>query len=369
MADKQQPVILVGGHWSPAQAVAEKLVDQGKQIYFIGRRYSSSQGKTDSWEYSECQRLGYDFLPLDSARFHRHSWWQTWRELPRFFRACYRSWQYLRQLKPVAVVSFGGYLSLPVGLAAKLMGIRLIIHEQTATAGLANRVLARLADKVAISFPSSQAFFPQDKLVFVGNPVRSQLLNSAVPKKSHQHTHPTILVMGGNQGFARLNRLILEALPEWCQKYRLVHSFGRHPEQQPLYQAAVRLAKNCRSYQPFLFLDAQQLAKHLIEADLVISRAGANTCYELALLNQPAILIPLEKTGQTGEQQANANWLQRLGLVEVLSEPQLSVKQLERLIDQMLANLPSYRLSRKQQEKYFPQDAAAALAQLVLKND
>ena len=246
----------------------------------------------------------------------------------------------LRRFRPDVVFLKGGYVCLPVGLAARLLKIPYVIHESDMAPGLTNRVLARWAERIAVGFPvKGYRDWPLSKLVFTGNPVRPEILRAhrleglAAFKLTPEL--PVVLVTGGSQGAREINELVLDALPDLLNKYQVVHQTGEGEYDRLLFELGRRQAlAHPERYHPQPFI-MKEMPAALAAADVVVGRAGAQTIAELAVLSKPTILIP--NTGMAGHQQENAKVLARAGAVRVLdgqrARPAQLVGEIKRILD------------------------------------
>jgi len=220
----------------------------------------------------------------------------------------------LGRLKPAAVFSKGGYVTVPVVFAARMLGVPVVSHESDAEPGLATRINSRFSRRILVSFEESPAFFPpsaRDRIEISGNPVRSELfLGDAAEgsKKAGPGTKPLLLVLGGSQGARQINELIAACRAELLQDWRIVHQAGSWdalPDPVP-------------GYSPRTYI-GQELADLLAAARLVVCRAGASTLWELAALGKPSVLIPLGTASSRGDQQSNARIFASRGASVVLT--------------------------------------------------
>ncbi|MEV0594916.1 UDP-N-acetylglucosamine--N-acetylmuramyl-(pentapeptide) pyrophosphoryl-undecaprenol N-acetylglucosamine transferase [Nonomuraea cavernae] len=225
---------------------------------------------------------------------------------------------------PDVVLSTGGYVAVPIGVAAKLIRRPLVMHEQTTVVGLANRMLARLATRIALSHESSLEYLPasaRDKAVVTGNPIRPELLHgsqaAAYDLFGLTFEVPLIYVTGGAQGSKQINTLIAEILPGLLPHAQVVHQCGpAWIEQMRAIQLPPELADR---YHPVPYVGAE-LADLYAAADVVIARSGAGTVSELTAVGRPSVLIPLIPTGGD-EQRKNAAYLVSAGAARALLEP------------------------------------------------
>src|SRR3990167_6775375 len=168
-------IVIIGGHLTPALSVIEAL-PKDAQILYIGRKYSLEGDKALSLEYQAITKKGIPFSAIKTGRLQRRITRYTLPSLVKIPYGFGQSLTILRRFKPNVVVGFGGYVSLPVILAAKTLKIPIVIHEQTLEAGFTNKIVAGFADKICISFESSHKYFPKEKTVLTGNPIRRTLI-------------------------------------------------------------------------------------------------------------------------------------------------------------------------------------------------
>lgn len=300
-------IVLTGSHLTPALALKAKLPEH-------------------AWQVIE--------LKIPSPKFSRHQPILAALSLIKLPLSFFRAYQSLLKIKPRLVVSFGGYVALPVCAAAKLLNLPLIIHEQTFKAGLTSRLTALLADKIAISWPSSRPYFSKNKTVLTGNPIRKEILN--IKLNARRHALPAVYITGGHQGSKIINATVAKILPQLLKNFTVYHQFG-------LAQSELAYEKQREFKHPRYILkrwfSAPQLAKILQQTNLVISRSGVNTITELAYLQLPAVLIPLT-TAQKNEQITNARFLESLGLAIILPQSELNPPHLLRVIKTALKQLP-----------------------------
>ncbi len=338
-------IAIVGGHLSPALGVIDALPEKDS-VVFLGRKYALEGDKTVSLEYNEITKRGITFLPLTTSRLQRKL---TARTLPSFLKlpvGLYQAVSYLRKENPDVVLTFGGYLSIPVGYAAKFLGIPLVIHEQTLEAGLANKVLGKIAQRVCVSWETSTHYFPKTKTVVTGNPLKEFKVGSfpfSFAKKDSGL--PLIYITGGSTGSHAINSLVLGSLPELVENYRIIHQTGDSKEFRDydrLISAKSKLGSDKRDrYIVEKFIQPNSVGSVLEEATVVVSRSGMNTVNELMYFGKPAVLIPLPH-GQKQEQANNARFLQNLGLAVVLPQETATAAAFAKTIDEMVSHKDKY---------------------------
>ncbi len=282
-----------------------------------------------------------------------------------------QAWMHLGRLKPHVVVATGGFVAVPTALAAALRRRPLLAHEQVVVPGLANRLIARLADRVAVTFAASAPAFPAEKVVVTGNPIRPELLAGtrarAFQRFDFDPATPLVYVTGGAQGSHRINQAVgavLEPLLGLCQ---LVHQcgdnefydLGRLTHQRealaPPLRARYRVAPFVTDALPDLYA----------AATLVIGRAGAGTVTELCALGLPAILIPLP--GARGDEQtANARVMADAGAAVLLAQAELSPDRLVEVVHDLLADPARLGEMGARARSLATPDAATRLVELIL---
>lgn len=296
-----------GGHFFPGLAVAEEAVRQGESAVFVG----SSAGI----EARVAERRGFRFVPLEIHGVRGGGWRGVLRFAWQIPAALWKAWREIGVVHADLIVGLGGYGSVPVVIGARLRGVPAVLMEQNVHPGLANRMLARLAQRVCTTFEESERFFPSGKAVRTGNPVR-RLASDAIPQAGRF----SLFVFGGSQGARALNRTVIEAarfLHARVSGLRIVHQTGE--ADQPLVEQAYRdLGVDATVHR---FID--DMATTYAEADLVICRAGATTLAELTALGKPAILVPYPYAADD-HQRHNAAAMTARGAAEMILERDLT---------------------------------------------
>jgi len=358
---KLRTLLITGGHPTPALAVIDEIREHFPllQVLFVGRRYVNAREKADSFEYQEVSARNVRFFHSAAARGNRGMV-----ELPYRTLECTTL---LKKHKPEAILSFGGYISAPVCLAAYVLKIPFFLHEQTIRPGTANIHLARLATKVMVSFYQTARYFEKDKVIVTGNPIRKNIVqNVATPKFSH-FLHPTILVLGGNLGSHSINTHIFALLPQLAQKYSVIHQVGNIQQfgdweraQEALLSLPDALKKR---YFPVHHLTTDEMSEAYRRADMVISRSGASTITELIALKKPAVLVPLPWSAH-GEQLAHAELLFQGGVAELFHQDRPS-SQLLSCIQKIMNNVQSYTTHYDQFTSIYDPQAAQKILQTI----
>ncbi|MFH1840785.1 MAG: UDP-N-acetylglucosamine--N-acetylmuramyl-(pentapeptide) pyrophosphoryl-undecaprenol N-acetylglucosamine transferase [Candidatus Shapirobacteria bacterium] len=365
-------IVITGGHLTPALAVIEQLQKRGEwQIYFVGRRYAMEGDKTPSIESEVIPKMGIFFEAIDAGRIQRRFTRYTLLALMKVPWGFWQAWRLLEKFKPKVVLSFGGYVSVPVVIAAWLKKIPVITHEQTTVRGLATRVNTLFARKIAISWPRTSKYYPMEKTVITGNPIRKSCFR--VNKRLFEDLRfggerPFVLITGGNQGSHQINQVIEEILPKLLRKANVLHQCG-HVEYfgdfKGLDEARKKLPEALKKrYHLRRYLIEGEMGTFLNKADLVVSRAGANIMTELIALGKPVLMIPLPFLR---EQKNNAQMLTDLGMAEMLSEKEVTPEKVLNMIEKMLANLVFYKKNAITSRKLVRKNAAQQIVELVEK--
>jgi UDP-N-acetylglucosamine--N-acetylmuramyl-(pentapeptide) pyrophosphoryl-undecaprenol N-acetylglucosamine transferase len=351
------PVIIMaggtGGHVFPALAVAKVLRERGVPVVWLG--------VPDSMESRLVPANGF---PIEWVRIRgiRGKGWKAWLAAPfRVAAAVLEAARILRRLSPRAVLGAGGYVSGPGGIAAWLMRIPLLIHEQNAVAGLTNRWLARFATQVLEAFPGS--FGPGVKAQTVGNPVRADIAGIAPPAERFAGRAPRarLLVFGGSQGAQRLNAAVPQALSRLDPARRpdVTHQAGERG--LAAARAAYRDVQIEAEVVPFI----EDMAAAYASADLAVCRAGAMTIAELQAAGLGALLVPFP-AATDDHQTKNAEALVRVGAARVLPERDLTAETLSRELGVLTSDRPRMLEMARAARATRNVDAAARMADLCL---
>ncbi len=339
-------IVLIGGHLSPALCVMQALPKTTK-ILFIGRKYGLEGDNALSLEYITINALNIPFVGLNTARLQRKLTKYTIPSLLKLPFGFIKSFLTLIKFRPDVVVGFGGYVSIPVIFCAYLLRLPVIIHEQTLEAGFANRFLARFATKICISWQASQKYFPKEKTILTGNPIRQFAVRNS-QFAVIENKLPTIYVTGGSSGSHSINLLIEDIIKELLEKYNIIHQTGdakKYKDFDRLNTLKSGLTYDLKKrYALQKFIEPEMVGGVLAKADLVVGRSGINAITELMYFEKPALLIPLPFS-QNNEQLKNAKFLEKLGLGKVLQQDtQLDSKKLFQAIELMFHNIDNYKI-------------------------
>ncbi|MGI9275928.1 MAG: undecaprenyldiphospho-muramoylpentapeptide beta-N-acetylglucosaminyltransferase [Endozoicomonas sp.] len=322
-----------GGHIFPALATAAELQSRGYRIHWLGT--------PGSMEAELVPAHGYDisFLPVTGLRGKGLSFlvkapWKVTVSVLRAMKA-------LRQYRPVCVLGMGGYVTGPGGVAARLLGVPLVIHEQNAVAGLTNKLLARVASRVLEAFPGTfaRAGMQLDKVYHAGNPVRGDIESSSAPVAYSGTSALKVLVLGGSRGAVAINEVVPAALSVLNQEkdgittgtIAVWHQTGKgnYEATRKAYQQKGIDAK----VEPFI----NDMAAAYTWADLVLCRSGALTVSELAIAGRPAILVPYPHAVDD-HQTVNGSYLVEQGAALMVQQNELSKESLAEMFKELSGN-------------------------------
>ncbi len=346
-----------GGHIFPGLSLAQELDRRGiRDVLLVGTDHPLEVKLFGSFG------LPYVLLPVakisaDPVKFVKF--------ISRFFRASVRSAKLLADYKPDVIVGFGGYASFPVCLLGALAGRPLYLHEQNCEAGLANRILAILAKRVAVSFWETKKAFG-GKAVFTGNPIRRRLLSASKEEalKSYGFSGDrfTMLVLGGSQGSQRINMIVGDMLGMLDDREKagiqIIHIAGMK-NYEDVFARYRTSGVEARVYD-----FVEDIGTAYAPADLVISRAGATALFEIAVLGIPSIMIPYRFAG--GHQYFNAAALEKAGGTVIMREEGLTAQMLKDKVFTLIGDMYALRAMSEAARKFAVADAAGRLADCIL---
>ncbi len=354
-----------GGHTSPGLAVAAELGARGARCVWIGSR----QG-------IEAQRVperGIPFHAIPTGKLRRYWSWRNVSDL--LFSVPAGVWSAFRlvgRIRPDAVFATGGFVAVPVVLAAALRRVPVVIHEQTAVPGLASRVTGRVARRIALAFPEAGAGFPAARCVLTGNPLREELRGGsrerALERFGLDAAAPVVYVTGGALGAHRLNRVVGAALPDLLAVAQVIHQCGDNPrtgDRAWLEERRQALPPGLRARYRVVPYVGAELGDVFAAARLVVGRAGAGTVNECCQLGLAALYVPLP--GARGDEQAaNARLVAAAGGCEVLPEASLTAESLVAAVRQLLAAPQRLKEMGERARTLARPDAASRIAELVV---
>ncbi|MBI2596983.1 UDP-N-acetylglucosamine--N-acetylmuramyl-(pentapeptide) pyrophosphoryl-undecaprenol N-acetylglucosamine transferase [Candidatus Daviesbacteria bacterium] len=361
-------VLLTGAHFTPAIAVIEELKKNSDvKLIYVGRKTTLEGDKTASVESKVLPSLGIKFIPITTGRLLRVFSIYTISSILKIPVGFFQAFYIILSEKPDVILSFGGYVAIPIIIIGWFFSIPIIIHEQTLVIGLANKISSLFADKIAVSFSRHSK---SEKNILTGNPLRKEILKpiEKLPSdfiqlfnQAKKLSLPVILVMGGNQGSHLINTCLENALEELIKIACVIHVSGSNKFGD--YERLNEFRKINQIKEKYLVKHwiGEEFGTILKKADLVVCRAGINTLIESAFSEVPSLVIPIPYLYQD-EQSKNAKFFQMLGVSEILHQSNLSPKTLVKNIKLMLDNLNNFRDNFDKTKEFIITDAAKRLA-------
>jgi UDP-N-acetylglucosamine--N-acetylmuramyl-(pentapeptide) pyrophosphoryl-undecaprenol N-acetylglucosamine transferase len=358
-------LIITGGHFTPGLALIESLDRKDWDIFWIGDDRAVSGTDVKTLESQVLPGIKIPFFRINTVKLQRSakliSLLSSWKLIYGLVQCIIL----LRQIKPDVVLTLGSYVSFPVASAARILGIPIIAHEQTSASGLANRIVAKFARNIAISFPESAKYFPEKKTILTGNLVRKSIFEIGKKRKDRKiNRTPIIYVTGGSRGAQSINQAVGDILETLLTNFEVYHQCGSLDYELLNANAGTlpkSLSKNYHLQPNYI---PSEVEKIFSICDLSISRAGANTVSELAIIGIPSILVPLPNTEQD-EQGKNARMLERAGIAEIIPQQEISGAKLLHTIKEMVSNLEKYTKNIPEAQKLVPEDACLKLIKIL----
>lgn len=309
------------GHVTPNLALIESLQQPNWKIYYMGSK--------NGIEKSMVESIGVPFFAIKSGKLRRYFSWKNFVDPLNVLVGVAQAFITLRKIKPDIVFSKGGFVALPVVVAAYLNRIPIIAHESDISPGLANRLSFPFVTKICVTFEAAKQHFKQlHKIEVTGTPIRQQLFNGDRAKGlalcHFVDDKPCILIVGGSLGSTGLNAAIRQILPHLLERYQVIHLCGKD-----------KCSEQHRHLPGYVQLEYanEELADLLAASDVVVSRSGANALYELLALAKPHVLVPLSRKVSRGDQIQNAQYFQQQGISTVLDDDTLTSETLLAAID------------------------------------
>lgn len=361
-----------GGHVYPLVAVAQAIREKAQrdnlevELMMIGDNFIERAAKESS----------IHFKKIFAGKFRRYFSFESINDLFKIPLGFIQSFWHLFWFMPDIVFSKGGYASITPVIVAKLYRISVYIHESDSVPGLTNLILGKMADKIFLSFKITEKYFKNKKTIFTGNPVRKSLAqgdkNVARDYFDLHETRPTVLILGGSQGAKIINEIITSGLIMVTQKFNIIHQCGESQIEfvkknigMLLKEEASPYAMSVKTYyRYYAFLDESQLALAYSLADIIVSRAGSGTLFEIAQLGKPAVIIPIFRS-PADHQRLNAFEFNLSGGY-LIEEPDFNRDSLVHTVENLLKPELYLKISEKIKTFATP-DAANKIAEEMLK--
>ena len=338
-----------GGHLFPGIAIAEEWLkrDKGNTVLFVGTERGIEK------HVLPC--LGFDLAMIDVGGIKGKAMLSRVRAIAKLPRSFLQSDKILRSFRPHIVLGVGGYASGPVVLTARLHGFKTAIAEQNAFPGMTNRILGHVVNKIFVTFgDGSTRYFPQKKVCCTGNPIRAAFL-SGMDKTTEKRKKFTILVFGGSQGAAAINRVVLASLSRLAgikEHLHIIHQTGHQGKEE--IREAYRQEQFDAEVHPFIM----DMAGFYKKADLLICRAGATSIAEITASGRASVLVPYPYATDD-HQTSNAKVLVRAGASILIPEAQLTEESLTSVIFDLYNNREKIRIMEENSRRLARVDAAA----------
>ena len=331
-------IVLTGGgtagHVTPNIALMPALKEAGYEITYIGSKKGMEKGLTEA--------TGTKYYGISSGKLRRYFDWKNFSDPFRVMNGFFEAKRILRKIKPDVIFSKGGFVSVPVVLAAKALHIPAVIHESDMTPGLANRIALRGATTVCCNFPETVEKIQGNRAIWTGTPIRQELFSGDANRGlsfcgfDSANDKPVLLIIGGSQGSVFINNAVRGSLDELLKDFRIIHLCGKGNLDESL--------KNREGYAQYEFI-SKELPDLFAAADIIISRAGANAIFELLALKKPNILIPLGLNASRGDQILNARSFEKQGFSKVLEEESVTAELLTDTVRKVYADRDQYILA------------------------
>ncbi|RKI40637.1 undecaprenyldiphospho-muramoylpentapeptide beta-N-acetylglucosaminyltransferase [bacterium D16-51] len=334
-------IVLTGGgtagHVTPNIALIPELKKQGYEIHYIGS-YEGIESKLIA-------DLGIPYYGISSGKLRRYIDLKNISDPFKVVKGLHQARRLLKKIKPDVVFSKGGFVSVPVVVAAKSRRIPCVIHESDMTPGLANKLCIPCASRVCTNFPETLKHLPPEKAVLTGSPIREELFHGDAAKGlafcGFDSRKPVILVIGGSLGAVAVNDAVRSILPKLLENYQVIHLCGKDKLDASL--------NHTKGYIQFEYIK-EELPDLMAAADIMISRAGANAICEILALRKPNILIPLSAQASRGDQILNAASFEKAGYSIVIQEEELTNEKLLTAVNQAYHNQEQYKKAMKRSQ-------------------
>lgn len=321
------------GHIMPNLAIIEEL--HGYNIYYLG---SNGMEKDIISKYPNIK-----FIEIESVKFIRSLTPKNLLIPLKLIKSINNIKEVLKKINPCLIFSKGGYVSIPVCLAGAKLNIPILTHESDYTIGLANKIISKKSKYLCCSFKETSTKFKKNS-IYTGSPIRKKILSGDPNTVKNRHninsSKPLILIVGGSLGAQSINEIIWDNLNILNQKYNIIHIVGKNKTNKTI--------KNTNNYIQLEFVN--DIENYFCACDLIISRAGSNTIFELLTLAKPMLLIPLPKKSSRGDQIINAKCFYKNNFANMILQEELTSQSLLQKIEDTLANKAKYIESMKKEK-------------------
>jgi UDP-N-acetylglucosamine--N-acetylmuramyl-(pentapeptide) pyrophosphoryl-undecaprenol N-acetylglucosamine transferase len=320
------------GHVTPNIGIMNEMDHQKWDIKYIG----SKKGI----EKELIQKINIQYYEISSGKLRRYIDFENVKDIFRVLKGCLEARRILKKIRPHLVFSKGGFVSVPIIVAARSLGIPIFIHESDMTPGLANKISQRFATKIFTSFEETEKFFPKNQTKAIGSPIRKEILNGS-PDKGRRFLGfdqklPVLTIMGGSLGAKKINQAVRESIQDLTSKYQIVHLCGKGNVDQTLV--------GLPGYKQFEYIH-EELPDILAATDTVITRGGSNAIFEFLALKIPMLIIPLGKAQSRGDQILNAKSFEEKGYSLTLEEENLTKETMKQTLEKLEKNRDKFKIT------------------------
>lgn len=353
-----------GGHSIPLVAISQVLLKLNPELKLLWI------GSKNGPEKEQAQKENILFQSISTGKLRRYFSLKNFSDFFKIIFGFYQVFFILKKLKPNLVFSKGGYVSLPIVLAGWILKIPIAIHESDVVPGLTNQISSHFAKKIFLGFNQTKKYLKNNKSIYTGNPVREEILKGNKERAykffNLDGKKPIILIIGGSQGAQRINELIIENFSQLLKEIQIIHLCGEKNLSfcKSRNKAIPYLYK--KNYCFYSYLDGKEMGDAYAIADLVISRAGANTLAEIALLGKASILIPFP-FARKNHQLENAKVFQENNATILLEEKNLSSEKLTKEILELIKNQEKIKFFGENAKKLSCSEANKVIAEELIK--
>ena len=359
---------MTGGHHSSALPVIKKLKEKvpSVEILWMGHKHSMQKDRNPTLEYIEITSLGIPFYDLKAGKVYKTYNIGRLLKVPLGF---FQAFWFLLRNRPNAIMSFGGYLAVPVVIAGYILGIPSLTHEQTVVTGYSNKLISRFTKRVLISWKESEKYFPKGKTTYVGIPLRKEIFHIASDSFTFDNDLLTIYISAGKTGSHIVNENVYNSLEKLLTFCNVIHQTGDHS----LYKDFDKLEKKYSEIRDSVrgkyylrrFVLEDEIGEAYMKSDLVVSRSGAHTVSEIIALQKPSLLIPIPWVSHN-EQYENAKMVKDLGLAYILNEKDITPENLVESVKFCLSQINSMKVKDESALNFLKNDPAELITDEII---
>ncbi len=342
---RKYKIIITGGHFTCAAAVIDELIHKNYEVIYVGRKYAQEEDKTESAEFLSIIKdyPQVRLLLITTGKLQRFINLASILSFVKIPIGIVQSIIWILKIKPDLILSFGGYVALPVVIAAFLFRVRVVTHEQTRSMGLSNKIISLFAYKVCLSWTGQNKI--SSKFLITGLPLRKSI-KKVIKKLPLIINKPLIYITGGSLGSHSINQLIYPIIKRLLRDFSIIHQCGNNNKYQD-YKKFINLKKSLTTelnqrYLPVKYIDPEYLGFVYKSSSVVVGRSGANTVYELSYYGLPAIFIPIPFSAND-EQLINAQFYTKSQAGIILKQENIDSNILFNKIIEFHRNLNRYK--------------------------